>query len=82
MMPLNNYRNGHSANVSMHLMLNGWTLPVAQLGPDFLILHEPVEHPPADAEMSLIVDGHEERWAVRLPKGVCIGEPCVPITPL
>ena len=79
-MQFNDYRNGHSADVRMRLMLNGWSLPVAQLGPDFLILHEPREHPPADAEMSLIVDGHEERWTVRLPKGLQAGERIVPIS--
>ncbi|HTG42949.1 MAG TPA: hypothetical protein VK633_00335 [Verrucomicrobiae bacterium] len=79
-MKLNDYRNGHSAEVRMRLMLNGWSLPVAQLGPDFLILHEAIEHPPAKAEMSLIVDGHEERWVIRLPKGLPAGDRIIPIS--
>ena len=65
------YRNGHSAEVSMHLHLNGWALAIAQLGPDFLILEQPKEHPPANAEITLVIDGTEERWAVRLPGGLC-----------
>jgi hypothetical protein len=81
-MQLNDYRNGHSAEVRMKLMLNGWSLPVAQLGPDFLILHEASEHPPANAEMSLVVDGHEERWPIRLPKGLSLGDRRVPIASL
>ena len=77
-MQLNDYRNGHSAEVRMRLLLNGWSVPVAQLGPDFLILHEASEHPPADAEMSLTVDGHEERWRIRLPRGFQEGDRIVP----
>ena len=31
---------GHSADVKMHVVWNGYTFRVAQLGPDFLILEE------------------------------------------
>jgi hypothetical protein len=54
----------------MELFLNGDVLPIAQLGPSFLILKTPVDHPPADAEISLSIDGHERRWSVRLDEGV------------
>jgi hypothetical protein len=64
----------------MRLAFDGCTLPVAQLGPDFLILHKPFEHPPTDAEISLTVDGQEERWRVRLPQGLRANERVVPIS--
>jgi hypothetical protein len=64
------YKNGHSAEVCMRLLLDGHSLRIAQLGPDFLILREPTEHPPANAEITLAVDGKEERWLVHLPEGI------------
>ncbi len=54
----------------MHLSVNGHILPIAQLGPDFLILRTPVEHAPADAEISLSIDGDEKRWTVHLANGI------------
>lgn len=64
------YKNGHSAVVRMRLLLNGCSLRIAQLGPDFLILREPAEYPVCDAEITLTVDGTEDRWRVRLPEGI------------
>jgi hypothetical protein len=63
---------GHSAIVRMTLHLN--VLPIAQLGPDFLILTNPVEHSPAEAEIALSIDGHERRWPVRLHEGISTAE--------
>ncbi len=62
--------NGYSANVRMALLLKGRTLPIAQLGPDFLFLVTPASSPPALAQVVLTVDAHEERWTVRLPLGI------------
>jgi hypothetical protein len=61
---------GHSADVRMELRLDGHVLPIAQLGPDFLILTHPLDHPPAEAEIALSIDGHESRWPVRLHEGI------------
>lgn len=61
---------GHSADVRIQLHVNGHDLPVAQLGPDFLILRSPVDHPPADAEITMSIDGHQTRWRVRLVDGI------------
>jgi hypothetical protein len=54
----------------MRLILNGMSLPIAQLGPDFLVLDAPVDHPPANASVSLEVDEAERHWDVRLPNGI------------
>jgi hypothetical protein len=54
----------------MELRLNGHVLAIAQLGPDFLVLRTATDHPPADAEIALSIDGHERRWPVRLPEGI------------
>ena len=49
----------HSADVKMSLLIDGTSLPVAQLGPDFLLLKTPLDHPPHDATIVLRVDGNE-----------------------
>jgi hypothetical protein len=54
----------------MNLLLNGASLPVGQLGPDFLLLRDSVEHPPAKATLVVRVEKTERRWAVRLPEGI------------
>ena len=54
----------------MSLSVNGDVLPISHLGPDFLILRTPVEHAPADAEISLSIDGDESRWMVHLVNGI------------
>jgi hypothetical protein len=74
-----NYTNGHSAEVRIRLLLNGRSISVAQLGPDFIILREAESLPPCDAEMSLTIDGDEERWSIRLPEGLRTESKRVPI---
>ena len=63
-------QGGHSAQVKMHLLLNGSSIPVAQMGPDFIILESTTEHPPSDATIELRIDASERRWKVRLPHGI------------
>ncbi len=63
----------------MRLLVNGLSLPVTQLGPDFLLVDAPVEHPPADARVILQVDQSERSWGVRLPKGISGSTKRVPI---
>jgi hypothetical protein len=64
------HQDRHSADVRMTLLLNGHTMSIAQMGPDFLMLDDPVDHPPCVADVILSVDGRESRWAVRLPEGI------------
>jgi hypothetical protein len=61
---------GHSADVRMSLSVNGDVLKISHLGPDFLILRNPVEHAPANAEIFLSIDGNESRWTVHLVNGI------------
>ena len=65
--------SGHSAAVRIQLCVNGHVLPVAQLGPDFLVLKNTVPHPPAEAEIFMSIDGAESRWRVRLVDGIVLG---------
>jgi hypothetical protein len=61
---------GHSAQVKIQLLIAGGSVPVAQLGPDFLLLDEPFEHPPGNARLVLQVDQSERRWNICLPHGI------------
>ena len=61
---------GHSAQVRMELRLNGRVVPLAQLGPDFLVVAEPCDHPPAEAEIYLRIDDSESSWRVHLIEGI------------
>jgi hypothetical protein len=64
---------GHSADVRIDLRVNGHDLPVAQLGPDFLVLRNPADYPPGDAEIAMSIDGQESRWLVNLVDGIRAG---------
>jgi hypothetical protein len=70
----NLYKSGHSTDVRIQLCVNGYTLAVAQLGPDFLVLKNPLDHPPAEAEITMSIDGHESRWKVHLVDGIGAGQ--------
>jgi len=63
-------RGGYSADVRIDLILNGHSIPVAQLGPGFLLLDAPDDHAPGLASIVLRVDQSEERWNVHLPDGI------------
>ena len=54
----------------MRLLVNGFSMSVAQMGRDFVLLDFPVSHPPAIACLVLQVDQTERRWNVRLPDGI------------
>jgi hypothetical protein len=58
----------------MQLLIGGATLSIAQMGPDFLFIDEPIEHPPGEATIVFAVEGSdEERWQVWLPEGLAAG---------
>jgi hypothetical protein len=52
---------------------------VAQLGPDFLLVDNPVDHAPAVAAVVMQVDESERRWNVRSPHGISADNTQVPI---
>ncbi len=65
----------------MHLMVNGFSLRVAQMGRDFLLVESPVSHPPATACLIMQIDQTERRWNVRLPDGIFADARRVAIAP-
>lgn len=54
----------------MRLLVNHTSITVAQMGPDFLLVDDPINHPPGDAIVVLQVDQSEHRWNVDLPDGI------------
>jgi hypothetical protein len=56
----------HSSVVELVLHLDNQLLPLAQMGPDFLILKEPSSSPARFGAVILSVDGVSEEIPVRL----------------
>jgi len=54
----------------MRLLVNGSSIAVSQMGPDFLLVDTPINHPPGNASLVLQVDQSERRWDVHLPEGI------------
>jgi hypothetical protein len=62
---------GHSAQVHMELRLNGGcVVPLAQMGPDFVVVKQPFDHPPIEALVYLRIDDSESSWRVHLAEGI------------
>lgn len=65
----------HSAIVNMTLTVQGSTVRIAQMGPDFVLL--PLEEwnrhtapPNCNAYIRLSIDGVKRAWGVKLPEGI------------
>ena len=56
------HHGAYSAQVEMRLIVNGASLSITHMGPDFLIIESPGEHPPGEATIVLRVDQNERRW--------------------
>jgi hypothetical protein len=69
--------SGHSTRVKISLILDDWELPADQLGPDLLLLKEPVGVKPVHGRLLLEVDGVKRAWDVELPDGLPIKSPRV-----
>jgi hypothetical protein len=74
MSTVNPEKSAHSADVQMHLSVNGHVLTIGHLGPNYVILDNPIDHPPTDAEISLSVDGKQTRWRIKLVDGLSASE--------
>ena len=69
----------HSAQVKMRMLVNGSSIAIAQMGPDFLLVDAPINHPPGNASIVLQVDQSERRWDVNLPDGISVASKRVAI---
>jgi|APTNR8051073442_1049403.scaffolds.fasta_scaffold03114_1 hypothetical protein len=69
-------RPAHSAQVSMVLHLGAQDVPLAQMGPDFIILKQALmkEAQPMAASITLTVDERSEEIPVAFPHGIPAGQ--------
>ena len=74
--------SSYSAHVDMFLILDDHKLSLGQLGPAHCILEQEGDFPPGDAEIVLIIDGHESRIPVYLPNGISPDQQRVAYQPL
>jgi hypothetical protein len=66
-------QKGCSNRVSMQLLVDGVSLPILQMGPDFLLLGKSVDHAAGEATVVFSVEGSDERrWQVLLPEGLAV----------
>lgn len=63
----------------MRLIVDGESISITHMGPDFLLIEPASDHPPGDATIVLQVDQSERRWNVRLPDGISTGSKRVAI---
>jgi len=63
-------KSGYSATVEMFLDIDGVRHDVSHMGSEFVILAQPVNHPPCEGVVGLTVDGRLKQWPVRLPDGL------------
>jgi len=60
----------YSADVRLHLEVDGRVVSLAQTGPEHIMVREPIDLPPCDAEVIVNVDGREHRSRVWLVDGM------------
>ena len=63
-------QGAHSSLVEMQLIIDGLSLSITQIGPDFLYLETATDHPAGNAVIVLTVDSSERKWRVSLPQGI------------
>ena len=61
----------------MRLHVNGLSFRISQMGPDFLFVESPGDHPPGRATIDFQVDDSHRTWEVDLPQGMKAGDPLV-----
>jgi hypothetical protein len=71
----------HSAQVEMQLIVNGETISITHMGPDYLLVDCAKDYPPGVASIFLQVDQSESRWQVILPNGISKSSKRVALAP-
>ena len=54
----------------MYVLAGAQEFPVAQIGPDFVVLESPLDLSPTHAELVVEIDHSEKRRTVFLPRGI------------
>lgn len=66
----------------MQLLVNGSCVEIAQMGPDFLLVNNPIDHVRDEANILLEVDGRARSWKILLPEGITTTSNRVSIAPV
>jgi len=60
----------YSAQVKMRLIVDGQSIRITHMGPDFLLVDCDSDHPPGDATIMMEVDQSKSQRRVKLPNGI------------
>ena len=63
--------------VTMRLIINGESIRITHMGPDFVFIEPASDYPPGEATIYMKVDASERQWKVRLPEGISKASPRV-----
>ena len=67
--PLASLPNEYSATIRLELLVDGRSIQLSQIAPEFVIFSQPTELPPCTGVVLMHVDEAERRWKVELPIG-------------
>ena len=67
---MSSYANSHSSDVDLRLVIGDTVLELARVSPQACTLRKPAAFPAGEAELVIVIDGHEQRYAVYLPDGI------------
>jgi hypothetical protein len=67
---LQSSHGGHSVQVDMTMLKDDICLVISQMGPDFVLLKNPIDHPPSAVTLIMRIDNSERYWNVLLPDGI------------
>ena len=80
-MSTTHHSNRYSAEVALSLVVGEQTLPLSHVAPHFVILSNPVDLPPCQAEVVVDVDGDILRRSVFLVDGSQAARLRTPVEP-
>ena len=73
--------SGYSATVRLELRIADRRIPLAQVGPDWVIPRRPHSLPPTEAQLVVAIDDHVETTEVILDDGMSEDQRFTPIRP-
>jgi hypothetical protein len=65
---------GYSSEVQLFLEVGERSYRLAQIAPESVMLREPADLPPSEAEVVMRINGRERRWPVFLTHGAALSD--------
>jgi len=69
-MNMNGQDPSYSPEIRLDFQINGKSWELAEIGPDFFTIRNPLDLPPCEGVVVMQVDGRETRWPVFLMDGI------------